>query len=52
MTLDFIIFLENIGFFFALAAKHIYPLQGPNVVRLPLKLILGPGKSREKAIKF
>ena len=45
VTLDFIIFLENFGNYFALATKHITPLQGPIVVQLPLKLIFGPGKS-------
>ena len=52
MTLDFIIFLENFGNFFAIATTNIYHSQGPNVVQLPLKIIFGPGKSPGKAIEF
>ena len=52
MPLDFLIILENFGNFLALSTKNIYPLQGPNVVWLPLKLMFGPRKSPGKAMEF
>ena len=52
VTLDLILFLENLGNFFTLATKNIHLLQGPNVVQLPLKFIFDPGKSPGKAMEF